>query len=115
MSPSARELLLHILDETSYLLTASDQLNQAEFLADPTLKRAFARRLEIIGEAVKSLPADLTDAEPQVDWRSIARMRDRLIHHYFGIDYEMVWGVVSSKVEELDRAVRAFLEQIERN
>jgi uncharacterized protein with HEPN domain len=115
MSPSARELLLHILDETSYLLSASDQLNQAEFLADPTLKRAFARSLEIIGEAVKSLPADLTDVQPQVDWRSIARMRDRLIHHYFGIDYEMVWGVVSSKVEELDRAVRAFLEQIERN
>jgi uncharacterized protein with HEPN domain len=115
MSPSVRELLLHILDETSYLLSASDQLNQAEFLADPTLKRAFARSLEIIGEAVKSLPADLTDVQPQVDWRSIARMRDRLIHHYFGIDYEMVWGVVSSKVEELDRAVRAFLEQIERN
>ena len=115
MSPSARELLLHILDETSYLLSASDQLSQADFLSDPTLKRAFARSLEIIGEAVKSLPADLTDVQPQVDWRSIARMRDRLIHHYFGIDYEMVWGVVSSKVEELDRAVRAFLEQIERN
>jgi uncharacterized protein with HEPN domain len=64
---------------------------------------------------VKSLLADLTDAQPQVDWRSIARMRYRLIHHYFGIDYEMVWGVVTSKVEELDRAVRAFLEQIERN
>jgi uncharacterized protein with HEPN domain len=52
MSPSARELLLHILDETAYLLSVSDQLNQAEFLADPTLKRAFARSLEIIGEAV---------------------------------------------------------------
>jgi uncharacterized protein with HEPN domain len=64
---------------------------------------------------VKSLPADHTDAQPQVDWQSVARMRDRLIHHYFGIDYEMVWGVVTSKVEELDRAVRAFLEQIERN
>ena len=115
MSPSVRELQLHILDETTYLLSACDQLNQADFLSDPTLKRAFARSLEIIGEAVKSLPADLTDAQPQVDWRSIARMRDRLIHHYFGIDYEMVWGVVTSKVEELDRAVRAFLEQIERN
>jgi hypothetical protein len=43
MSPSARELLLHILDETSYLLSASDQLSQADFLSDPTLKRAFAR------------------------------------------------------------------------
>ena len=115
MSPSARELLLHILDETTYLLSACDQLSRADFLSDPTLKRAFARSLKIIGEAVKSLPADHTDAQPQVDWQSVARMRDRLIHHYFGIDYEMVWGVVTSKVEELDRAVRAFLEQIERN
>jgi uncharacterized protein with HEPN domain len=49
MSPSAHELLLHILDETYYLLSASDQLNQAEFLAYPTLKRAFTRSLEIIG------------------------------------------------------------------
>lgn len=40
-------------------------------------------------------------------------MRDRLIHHYFGIDYEMVWGVVTSKVEALDRTVRACLKQIE--
>lgn len=115
MSPSTRELLLHILDETSYLLSAADQLDQAVFLSDPTLKRAFARSLEIIGEAVKSLPADLTDAQPQVDWRSIARMRDRLIHHCFGIDYEMVWGVVTSKVEALDRTVRACLKQIEDN
>ena len=63
MSPSTRELLLHILDETTYLLSACDQLSRADFLSDPTLKRAFARSLEIIGEAVKSLPADLTDAQ----------------------------------------------------
>lgn len=115
MSPSARELLLHILDETGYLLSASDQLSQAEFLADPTLKRAFARSLEIIGEAVKSLPVELTDTQPQVDWRSIARMRDRLIHHYFGIDYEMVWGVVASKIDELDRVARACLQQLQQS
>ena len=113
MSPSVRELLLHILDETSYLLSASDQLNQAEFLADPTLKRAFTRSLDIIGEAVMSLPIALTDAHPQVDWRSSARRRDRLVHHYFGIDDEMVWGVVTAKVVSLDHAVRACLEQLD--
>jgi uncharacterized protein with HEPN domain len=115
MSPSTRELLLHILDETGYLLSASDQLSQAEFLASPTLKRAFARSLEIIGEAVKSLPFELTDTQPHMDWRSIARMRDRLIHHYFGIDYEMLWGVVTSKIEELDRVARACLQQLEQS
>jgi len=114
MSPSARELLLHILDETSYLLSAADQLDQAVFLSDPTMKRAFARSLEIIGEAVKSLPGEIKEEQPQVDWRSIARLRDRLIHHYFGSDYEMVWGVVTTKVAELHRVVRACLETIEK-
>jgi len=114
MSPSARELLLHILDETTYLLSVSDQLTQDAFLSDPTLKRAFARSLEIIGEAVKSLPSSVTEAQPEVDWRSIARLRDRLIHHYFGIDYEMVWGVVTTKVVGLDRAVRDCLESIDK-
>lgn len=114
MSPSARELLLHILDETTYLLASSEQLKEAEFLSNPTLKRAFARSLEIIGEAVKSLPSELIEGQPQVEWRSIARLRDRLIHHYFGIDYEMVWGVVTTKVEGLDLAVRACLERIDK-
>ncbi len=82
-------------------MSAADQLTQDAFLCDPTLKRAFARSLEIIGEAVKSLPSSVTQQQPQVDWRSIARMRDRLIHHYFGIDYEMVWGVVTTKVVPL--------------
>lgn len=114
MSPSARELLLHILDETTYLLSVADQLTQDAFLSDPTLKRAFARSLEIIGEAVKSLPRSVTEAQPEVDWRSIARLRDRLIHHYFGIDYEMVWGVVTTKVAGLDRAVRACLGRLDK-
>jgi uncharacterized protein with HEPN domain len=114
MSPSARELLLHILDETTDLPAASDQLKQAEFLSDPTLNRAFSRSLEIISEAVKSLPGEIKEEQPQVDWRSIARLRDRLIHHYFGSDFEMVWGVVTTKVAELDRGVRACLETIEK-
>ena len=114
MSPSARDLLLQILDETTYLLAASDQLKQAEFLSDQTLNRVFARSLEIIGEAVKSLSGEIKEAQSQVDWRSIARPPDRLIHHYFGGDYEMVWGVVTTKVAELDRVVRACLETIEK-
>ena len=114
MLPSARELLLHILDETTYLLSVSEQLTQDQFLFDSTLNRAFARSLEIIGEAVKSLPGSVTDEQPQVEWGSIARLRDRLIHHYFGIDYEMVWGVVTTKVAVLDRAVHAWLETIDK-
>lgn len=59
-----RELLLHMLDETTYLLVACRDVNLVGFLADPTLQRAVVRSLEIIGEASKSLPTHLTVAYP---------------------------------------------------
>ena len=61
--------------------------------ADKTLWRAFVRSLEVIAEAVKSLPEEFLESHPEVDWRPIARMRDRLIHGYFGVDYQLVWDV----------------------
>ena len=61
--------------------------------ADETPWRAFVRSLEVIGEAVKSLPEEFLESHPEVDWRPIARMRDRLIHGYFGVDYQLVWDV----------------------
>ena len=83
------------------------------FRSAPALKWAFARSLEIIGEALQSRPSLVMDEQPQLEWRPIARMRDRLIHHDLGIDDEMVWGVVTSKVSELDRAPRACFEAID--
>jgi uncharacterized protein with HEPN domain len=58
-------------------------LSKDEFLASTQAQDAVIRRLEIIGEAVKSLPADWKDTHPEVEWRQIARMRDLLIHRYF--------------------------------
>jgi uncharacterized protein with HEPN domain len=56
MSPSAREYLQHILDETKYITSSSCGLDKATFLQDETLKRAYVRSIEVIGEAVKQLP-----------------------------------------------------------
>ncbi len=76
MSPSAREYLQHILDETTYIMTSSIGLNKEAFVQDETLKRAYVRSLEIIGEAVKQLPEALRQKYSATEWRAIAGMRD---------------------------------------
>lgn len=98
MSLSTLEILRHILEETEYLARASSEIQREDFLQDETLRRAFVRSLEVIGEAAKKIPPDVRARYPMVEWRAISSMRDRLIHGYFGVDYEIVWDVVTRKV-----------------
>jgi uncharacterized protein with HEPN domain len=109
MSFEPRDYLRHILLEAEYLLDQSQGLSFERFAADETLRRAFVRSLKVIGEAVKNLPEEFRASHPEVDWRSIARMRDRLIHGYFGVDYELVWDVVQEKLPELKRNIQSIL------
>lgn len=110
MSLTAREYLRHILNETTYLIENSANLNKNALLQDETLKRAYVRSIEVIGEAVKQLPNELRQKYDTVEWRSLAGMRDRLIHNYFGIDYDIVWDVVANKIPDLDAEVKRIFE-----
>lgn len=111
MSPSAREYLQHILDETTYIMVSSTSLDKAKFVQDETLKRAYVRSIEVIGEAVKQLPDGLRQKYDAIEWRAMAGMRDRLIYNYFGVDYDIVWDVVVNKIPALDTEVRLILKQ----
>jgi uncharacterized protein with HEPN domain len=91
MSFAPPDYLRHILAEAEYLITASENLTEAQFHSDTTLQRAFVRSLEIIGDAVKNLPEDFRQQHSEIEWRGIAKMRDRLIHGYFAVDYDLVW------------------------
>jgi len=104
MSFEPRDYLRHILVEAEYLLAARSDLTFETFSANETLQRAFVRSLEIIGEA-----ADFRAEHPEVDWRAMAGMRDRLIHDYFGVDYEIVWDVVQNRIPELRREISSIL------
>lgn len=111
MSRSGHEYLQHIAQETHYLRTVSTGLTHADMVADETLKRAITRSIEIIGEAVKQLPEPIRHQYPQIPWRAIAGMRDRLIHSYFSVDYDIVWDVVVTHIPPLDTVVRELLHQ----
>jgi len=110
MSFEPRDYLRHILLEAEYLLSASSGLTFEAFSSDETLQRAFVRSLEVIGEATKKVPADFRTEHPDIEWRAMAGMRDRLIHDYFGIDYEIVWDVVRNRIPELRRQVSSLLQ-----
>lgn len=80
---------------------------------DGTLQRAVSRSIEIIGEASKQMPAAFRESHSEIPWKMIAGMRDRLIHGYFAVDYDIVWDVIETKLPELRPLIVSLLEAID--
>ena len=109
MSKEYKEFLRHINDECLFIISVSKDLRYEDFLNDETLKRAVVRSLEIIGEATKKIPADAKLKWSNIQWKSMAGMRDRLIHDYKGINYIIVWDVIKNKIPEIHKQISEFL------
>lgn len=75
------------------------------------MQRACLRSLEVIGEATKNLSDEFKAGHPEVEWRKIAGMRDKLIHHYFGVDWAVVWIVLENKIPQLRNDVETLIEE----
>ena len=111
MSPSGLEYLRHISDELNYLSRQSKKLNREDFFKSETLQKAFVRSLEVVGEAAKKIPDDFKNKYNRIEWKAMAGMRDKLIHDYFGVEYEIVWDVVMNKVPSLHREIGEILKR----
>ncbi|GHT17129.1 DUF86 domain-containing protein [Bacteroidia bacterium] len=111
MPKSPVEYLRHIADECQFILSIAPAIAQENLLADETKKRALVRSLEIIGEASKQIPADFKQEWPMVNWKNMAGMRDKLIHDYMGVNYNIVWDVVFNKIPELAVQIAAIISQ----
>ncbi len=83
-----------------------------EFIVDDLLVDGVVRNLEIIGEAVKNIPASFRRKYSSIEWKKIAGLRDILIHEYFGIDYELLWDIVENKVPSLGKEIESILSDL---
>ncbi len=113
MSHSPAPFLKHILSEAELLSEESAGVEYSSFFADRILKHAFVRSLEIVGEATKRLPKAFCETHPEVPWSQMARMRDRLVHGYDVINYEVVWHVVTVEVPRLIPQLRELIKHSE--
>jgi uncharacterized protein with HEPN domain len=113
MSFEPREYLRHIAAEAEFLIERSRGVSRVQFDGDETLRRAFVRSLEIIGEASKKVPEEFRAAHPEIEWRAMAGMRDHLIHAYFSVDYGLVWDVVQTKIPGLHDRISQLLSAAE--
>ena len=98
-----------ILEAASRIQAYTTGLTSKQFSSDLKTLDAVVRNLEIIGEAIKKIPEDIRTKHPSIEWKKIAGLRDVLIHEYFGIDTEIIWDVIKSKLPDLIQQVKNIL------
>ena len=105
-----REFIYDIIEACRRIERYTQGLSYEDFLENPEKQDAVIRNIEIIGEAVKRLSSDLKERYKELDWKKIAGMRDKLIHHHFGIDIEIVWVVVKKEIPKLLQEMEKILD-----
>jgi uncharacterized protein with HEPN domain len=84
-------------------------MSYGDFLTDDRTSSAVIRKLEIIGEATKHIPEEIRQKYPHIPWKEMAGMRDKLIHFYHGVEYQLVWQTVQLRLPQVKQAVQNAL------
>lgn len=115
MKKDSGVFLAHILESIENIEKFTKNISREKFLKSVKTQDAVIRRLEIIGEATKNLPRDFRKRYADVPWSELAKMRDKLIHGYFGIDLELTWKVVKQDIPELKTQILKIKETLTRS
>lgn len=90
-------------------------MNFDKFIKDDKTSSAVVRKFEIIGEATKWVSNEIKQKYPQIPWKEMAGMRDRLIHLYFGVDYKLVWETIKKRIPTIKPLMKEISKEFENN
>jgi uncharacterized protein with HEPN domain len=107
------ELIKHINDECEFILNHTKGVDFDSFLANKVLTKAIERCLEIIGEASTKIDNEFKTKYPEIEWRKISVTRNIIIHHYSGIDYDIVWEIIKNDIPELEFQIKNIIKENE--
>ena len=96
-----QDYVYDIWEAMDRILSYTSGLDYGQFMKDKKTQDAVLRNLQVMGEATKKLSRQLRDAYPTIPWREIAGMRDKVVHEYFGINYDIVWTVISRDIPQV--------------
>ena len=102
--------LQDMLEAARRILAYTEGQDYAAFRGDHKTQDAVLRNLEVLGEAAKHIPEEVSAQYPDLPWREMAGTRDRLIHHYFGVNLDVVWGIVELELPGLVAELEAILD-----
>lgn len=111
MKREYRLYLQDIFDAIEKIEEFVGTLGYERFLDDDKTRSAVVRKLEIIGEAAKNVPDSVKHKHKGVPWKEMAKMRDKISHDYFGVDYEIVWKVLKEKLPLLKPQIQKALRE----
>jgi uncharacterized protein with HEPN domain len=104
--------LHHIIDAFMQIEYYIDGVSHEEFLSNKLLQDGVIRQLEVMGEAARNLSDDLRNEYPQVPWRQMIGLRNRMIHAYFNVNLQIIWEIVRGDLPDLKRETESILDSI---
>jgi uncharacterized protein with HEPN domain len=107
-----RDYIQDILNSIDEIESFTEGMKFEEFTKDKKTINAVTRSVEVIGEAAKKIPRSIRNKYPNIPWKKISGMRDKLIHEYFGIDLEILWKVAKDNIPPLKLTIRNILEDL---
>ncbi len=110
MTPDYLDYVEDILDAMEKAEIILEGIRYEDYETDFRINFAVIRALEIIGEASKRIPEDLRESTPNIPWKGMSGMRDRIIHGYDNIDYQIIWDVIKKDIPKIKPLIQKILK-----